>query len=75
VREYELGSLSWFIMPLAGQRRTPMNFAGPTMGLTYRLSKESKLQMKTEIQGEVNKDKPPIGGEDTKSKPKRNVHI
>jgi hypothetical protein len=44
-------------MALAGQRRTPMNFAGPTMGLTYWLSRESKLQMKTEIQGGVNKDK------------------
>jgi hypothetical protein len=62
-------------MPLAGQRRIPMNLAGPTMGLTYRLSKESKLQMKAEIQGGVNKDKPPIVAEYTKSKTKRNVHI
>ncbi len=45
------------------------------MGLTYRLSKESKLQMKAEIQGGVNKDKPPIVAEYTKSKTKRNVHI
>ncbi len=59
VREYELGSLSWFIMPLAGQRRTPMNFAVPTMGLTDRLSKESKLQMKTEIQGGTNRQLQP----------------
>lgn len=57
------------------KKNPPMNFAGPTMGLTYWLSRESKLQMKTEIQGGVNKDKPPIVAEYTKSKPKRNVHI
>lgn len=57
------------------KKNPPMNFAGPTMGLTYWLSRESKLQMKTEIQGGVNKDKPPIVAKYTKSKPKRNVHI